>query len=193
MRNPGKDVAPRITTKEEQMPAIDTILMEMEQEAAATRRLLERVPEDKLTWKPHPKSWSLGQLALHVAGIPGGVSAIAALDVYEAPGFEQQEAASRDQLLQTFEQGLMAAREVLRRMDDERLAATWTLRDKGRTLMAVPRAGIIRTILLNHYYHHRGQLTVYLRLLNVPIPSVYGPSADENPFAEMSMAAVPAS
>lgn len=180
------------TTEEVHMSSIETILMEMEQEAAATRRLLERVPEDKLTWRPHPKSWSLGQLALHIAGIPGGVSAIAALDVYEAPAFEQKEAASRAELLETLEQGLAAARQTLSAMDDQRLAAIWTLRAGDRTLMSVPRAAIIRTILLNHYYHHRGQLAVYLRLLDVPVPSIYGPTADENPFAGRSAAAVAA-
>ncbi len=166
------------------MAMIDAVLMEMEQEAAATRRLLERVPEDQLSWKPHPKSWTLGELALHVAGIPGGVSAITALDEFEAPSFTQKAATSRAELLSTFEEGLAAARATLGPIDDQRMMAPWTLRGNGRVLMTVPRAGMIRTILLNHYYHHRGQLSVYLRMLNVPIPSIYGPSADENPFAE---------
>jgi uncharacterized damage-inducible protein DinB len=171
------------------MAMIDAILMEMDQEAVATRKLLERVPEDKLTWKPHSKSWTLGQIALHVAGIPGGVSAIAMEDEYERPSSTQQEATSRAQLLETFEAGLAAARERLIEVDDQRFAGAWSLRDNGRVLMTMPRAGLIRSILLNHFYHHRGQLTLYLRMLNVAIPSIYGPSADENPFAE---AAAPA-
>ncbi len=166
------------------MTMIDTVLMEMDQEAGATRRLLERVPEDKLTWRPHAKSWTLGQLALHVAGLQGGVSELVAVDVYDAPSFEQKEATSRAEILSTFEEGQKSARATLSKIDDQRMTTPWTLRGNGRVLMTIPRAGLIRTILLNHYYHHRGQLTVYLRMLNVPIPSIYGPSADENPFAE---------
>ena len=165
------------------MPIVDSMLMEMEQEAHATRKLLERVPQDKLSWKPHAKSFSLGQLAMHVARIPGGVSGMAAQDVYEMPQFQQPEATSRAEMLETFEQGLTTAKEILSQMDDQKLMAPWTLRKDGRELMTVPRVGFLRTVLLNHYYHHRGQLSVYLRLLDVPIPSIYGPSADENPFA----------
>jgi uncharacterized damage-inducible protein DinB len=165
------------------MPIVDSMLTEMQQEAQATRRLLERVPEDKLGWKPHPKSYSLGQLALHVAQVPGGVSMMATQDVYELPQFQQQEAKSRAEVLQTFEQGLVTAKDILSNMDDQKLMAPWTLQKGGKVIMSVPRVGMMRTILLNHYYHHRGQLSVYLRLLNVPIPSIYGPSADENPFA----------
>ncbi len=165
------------------MAIIDSILLEMEQEAQATRRLLERVPENKLSWRPHPKSFSLGQLALHIAQMPGGVSMMATQDVFDYPQFQQPEAKSRAELLQTFNQGLARAKEILSAMNDQKLLATWTLRKNGKVLMAVPRLGLLRTILLNHQYHHRGQLCVYLRLLNVPVPSVYGPSADENPFA----------
>lgn len=166
------------------MAMIDAVLMEMEQEAGATRRLLERVPEDKLTWRPHPKSWSLGQLALHLAGLQGGVSGVVAVDEFEAPSFEQKEATSREELLSTFAEGQKSARATLSGIDDQRMVADWKLRANGKVLMTLPRAGVIRTILLNHCYHHRGQLSVYLRMLNVPIPSIYGPSADENPFAD---------
>jgi uncharacterized damage-inducible protein DinB len=161
---------------------VDSILKEMEQEAPATRRLLERTPEDKLTWKPHEKSMSLGQLALHIAQIPGFISQMAAVDVFELPEFHQAEATSRDQLLSTFEDGLATARQILSGFGD-RVNSDWELRAGTTTLMKIPRAAMLRTILLNHYYHHRGQLTVYLRLLGVPVPSVYGPSADENPLA----------
>jgi len=165
------------------MAMIDAILMEMEQEAHATRRLLERVPEDKLAWKPHPKSFSLGQIALHVAQVPGGVSAMAMQEVYELPKFQQKEAGSRVELLDAFEQSLNAAKTTLGGLNDEQLMSTWTLQNQGKVLMTLPRAGLLRSTMLNHYYHHRGQLVVYLRLLNVPVPSVYGPTADENPFA----------
>lgn len=164
------------------MRIVDPIIAELEQEAKATRRVLERIPEDKLRWRPHPKSWSLGQLALHVAGIPGGVSMLASQDTVEVPGMEQKEARTRREVLETFEQGLATAKDTLGKMSDARASSTWTLTKSDQTLMAVPRIGLVRTIMLNHQYHHRGQLCVYLRLLNVPVPSVYGPSADENPF-----------
>ena len=162
---------------------IDAMLAELDQEAQATRRLLERVPEGRLSWRPHPKSFSLGQIAMHVAELPGGVSSMAAEDVYQVPQFQQKEAESRAELLQAFEHGLATAREVLGRMTDQKLMGTWKLQNEGLVLMSLPRAALLRSILLNHYYHHRGQLTVYLRLLDVPLPSTYGPTADENPFA----------
>jgi uncharacterized damage-inducible protein DinB len=167
------------------MSICEAMLAEMIEEAHATRRLFERVPEDKLSWKPHPKSRSLGQLALHIAQIPGNVSAMAAQDVAELPSSrDEPEAKSRHHLLQTLDQGLGAAKEILSRMDDQRLLESWSMRQGGKVLMTVPRAGILRSALLNHYYHHRGQLSVYLRLLAVPLPPIYGPSADENPFAK---------
>jgi uncharacterized damage-inducible protein DinB len=166
------------------MKMIDAVLMEMEQEAGATRRILERVPEDRLTWRPHPRSWSLGQLALHIAGLQGGVSELVAMDSIEAPSFDQKEATSRAEILSTFDDGQKSARATLSTIEDSQMMAPWTVRGNGRVLMTVPRAGVIRSILLNHHYHHRGQLSVYLRLLDVPVPSIYGPSADENPFAD---------
>jgi uncharacterized damage-inducible protein DinB len=171
------------------MAMIDAMLAELDQESQATRRLLDRVPEERLSWKPHPKSFSLGQIALHLAELPGGVSSMAAEEVYQVPRFQQKEAESRAELLQAFERGLSTAREVLGRMDDQQLMGTWTLQNEGQVLMSLPRAALLRSILLNHYYHHRGQLTVYLRLLNVPLPSTYGPTADENPFAQAAASA----
>ncbi len=165
------------------MRLIDPILMELEQEAQTTKRVLERVPEDKLAWRPHPKSWSLGQLALHVANIPGGVATIASQESFEMPSFEQPEAKSRAEILDTFAKGLAAAKELLSTLDDARATSTWTLTKGGKPIMAVPRVGVYRMIMLNHQYHHRGQLALYIRLINVPVPSIYGPSADENPFA----------
>jgi uncharacterized damage-inducible protein DinB len=101
----------------------------------------------------------------------------------EAPNFAQAEGTRRAQILDVFAQSLEKGKEVLSQMDDEKLASTWTLTNGGRVVMALPRIAILRAILLNHLYHHRGQLSVYLRLLDVPVPSIYGPSADENPFA----------
>jgi uncharacterized damage-inducible protein DinB len=166
------------------MPIADTLIMELEREAKTTRRVLERVPEDKLTWKPHTKSMSLGQLAQHVATIPGTVSGMARLDSYDVEkSSESAELESTAALLAAFEKCLAQAKTNLGATDDAAMMANWSFTMGGRPIMTVPRIGVYRSILLNHLYHHRGQLTVYLRLLNVPVPSIYGPSADENPFA----------
>jgi uncharacterized damage-inducible protein DinB len=165
------------------MRLVDSILMEIDQEAQTTKRVLERIPEDKLAWKPHPKSFSLGQLALHIASVPSGAAAAVVPDTREVPNFSQPEPKSRQEVLDTFSKSLESAKETLKKMDDARLMSTWTLTKNGRVLMSVPRIGFIRSILMNQIYHHRGQLSVYLRMLDVPVPSIYGPSADENPFA----------
>jgi uncharacterized damage-inducible protein DinB len=161
---------------------VDSILMEIDQEAQTTRRVLERIPENNLTWKPHPKSFSLGQLALHIASVPSGAVAAAVPDTREVPDFSQPEAKSRQEVLDTFSKSLESAKDTLKKMDDARLMSTWTLTKNGKVVMSVPRIGFIRSILMNQIYHHRGQLSVYLRMLDVPVPSIYGPSADENPF-----------
>ena len=170
-------------TKGKAMRLADSLLMEIDQEAQTTKRVLERIPADKLAWKPHPKSYSLGQLALHIASVPGSVAAAAVPDTMEAPSFSQPEPKSRQEVLDTFSKSLESAKETLKKMDDARLTSTWSLTKNGKVLMSVPRIGFIRSILMNHNYHHRGQLSVYLRMLDVPVPSIYGPSADENPFA----------
>ena len=164
------------------MRLADSILNEMDQEAQTTKRVLERVPEGKYSWRPHPKSFSVGQLALHIASVQGNVAALAAQDTVEAPVFTQAEAKSRQEILDAFSKSLEGAKDTVGKMDDARLMGTWTLTKDGKTIMSVPRIGIVRSILLNHVYHHRGQLSVYLRMLDVPVPSIYGPSADENPF-----------
>lgn len=165
------------------MRLADSILMEIDQEAQTTKRVLERIPEDKFAWKPHPKSFSLGQLSLHIASLPGSVTAAAVPDSMEAPNFSQPEAKSRQEVLETFSKSLESAKDTLKKMDDARLTSMWSLTRNGKVLMSVPRIAFIRSILMNHNYHHRGQLSVYLRMLDVPVPSIYGPSADENPFA----------
>jgi len=157
--------------------------MELDQESKTTQKLLERLPEDKLSWKPHAKSQSLGVLAMHIAGTPGQIAAAAAQDTFEFSPNPTPEAKSRKEVLDAFSQNLTKARDTLKTMDDARMMATWKATMKGAPIMTVPRIGLIRSILLNHLYHHRGQLSVYLRLLDVPVPSIYGPSADENPFA----------
>ena len=165
------------------MKLADTLLMELDQEAQTTKRVLDRIPEDKLSWKPHPRAFSLGQLALHIASVPASVTAAAVPDTMEAPNFSQPEPKSRQEVLDTFSKSLESAKDTLKKMDDTRLTSMWSLTKNGKVLMSVPRIGFIRSILMNHNYHHRGQLSVYLRMLNVPVPSIYGPSADENPFA----------
>ena len=166
------------------MAIADSLVMELEMEAKTTRRVLERIPDDKLGWKPHDKSMTLGQLATHVANAQGFLATAASQDTFEfgsigspVPGNTRQE------ILDSFTQGTAKAKELISKMDDARLMAIWTGTMKGKTLMAVPRIGVIRSLIMNHIYHHRGQLSVYLRLLDVPVPSIYGPSADENPFA----------
>jgi uncharacterized damage-inducible protein DinB len=173
----------KFRAKGEVMRLVDSILMEIDQEAQTTKRVLDRIPEDKLAWKPHPKSFSLGQLALHIASVPGSVALAAAPDSMEVPNFSQPEPKSRQEVLETFSKSLESTKDTLKKMDDARLTSMWSLTKNGRVLMSVPRVGFIRSILMNHVYHHRGQLSVYLRMLDVPVPSIYGPSADENPFA----------
>ena len=165
------------------MRLVDSILMEIDQEAQTTKRVLDRIPGDKLAWKPHPKSFSLGQLALHIASVQASVATAAVPDSMEAPTFSQPEPKNRQEVLETFAKSLESAKDTLKKMDDARLSSMWSLTKNGRVLMSVPRVGFIRSILMNHIYHHRGQLSVYLRMLDVPVPSIYGPSADENPFA----------
>jgi uncharacterized damage-inducible protein DinB len=166
------------------MKMIDGLLAELEQEAATTSRVLERIPQAHLSWRPHPKSMSLGQLALHVATVPGNVAELAAKDtIPNPPNFTQPEAATAAELVPSLAASVSKAKQVLGGFDDAKMGATWRLQRDGKEILAMPRAAVVRTIMLNHWYHHRGQLLVYLRLLNQSVPSVYGPTADENPFA----------
>jgi uncharacterized damage-inducible protein DinB len=165
------------------MPLIDGLLQELEQEASTTRRVLERVPDSKLTWKPHPKARTLGELALHVAMVPGAVAEfVAQPSPVQAPQFADPSARSATKLVSTLDDSIANAKRLLGKMDDATIMATWRMMQGDRELMAVPRIAMLRAVMLNHWYHHRGQLSVYLRELDVPIPSIYGPSADENPF-----------
>ena len=165
------------------MTLANTFIDELTREAATTRRVLERVPEEKMSWKPHAKSMSLGQMALHVAQTPGMVAELITESPRQPPQFIQPEARSRNEVLAALDQSIAGATARLASWSDQDLMQEWKLEHDGRSLMAVPRIGMVRSIMLNHWYHHRGQLLVYLRLLDVPVPSVYGPSADENPFA----------
>ena len=165
------------------MAIAEALLQELEHEANATRRVLERVPEAHLDWRPHPRSYSLGQLALHVAQIPGGVARLAMQSPAAPPAFKQERARSTADLLPALHESVGIAKSVLAQANDATMMETWRMVAGDRELMAMPRVAFLRAIMLNHWYHHRGQLVVYLRQLDVPIPSVYGPTADENPFA----------
>ncbi len=166
------------------MRRIDPILQEFEAECGITRRVLERVPDGRLDWKPHARSMSLGGLAMHLATIPGGIAKIALEGGFDLAGARPPVVpGSKAEILAVFEEGIRTARQCLDRMDDRTAMETFRLTKGGKEVLSVPRIGVVRTILLNHSCHHRGQLSVYLRLLDVPVPSIYGPSADEDPFA----------
>jgi len=164
------------------MSMIEAFVQELDQEAQTTRRVLERVPSDRLAWKPHEKSMSLGQLALHVATVPGGVSDALRQPRFPVPKFVQASATSTTELIPALEQSVAKAKENLRAIGDAGLGGMWSVVDGEKELMTLPIGAVVRSIMLNHWYHHRGQLSVYLRELGVPLPSIYGPSADENPF-----------
>jgi uncharacterized damage-inducible protein DinB len=163
------------------MAAIDPILEELNREAQTTRRVLERVPPDQLAWKPHQKSKSIGELAWHIAAIPKRIATMVQDDdvdlaTVKAPPMPGTIA----EILEQFDSQAAETRELLSKLDDPALSRMTTLRRGGVKFFAGPKAALLRTLMLNHSYHHRGQLSVYLRLLNVPVPSVYGPTADES-------------
>jgi uncharacterized damage-inducible protein DinB len=161
----------------------EVLIWELAREAETTRRVLERVPEAHLHWSPHPKSMSLGQLALHVASVPGGVAELLDSASAESPDVPLPQAESRDALLAALDASIATATEKLSAWGDEGLREEWRLTRDGQTILALSRVDVVRSIMLNHWYHHRGQLLVYLRLLDVPLPPVYGATADEDPFA----------
>lgn len=158
----------------------DWLITELKQEAESTRRVLERVPSDKLSWKPHEKSLSVGQLAMHIAGLPGGLAEFLDERTREVPDVPFPEATSLNEILSAFDTHMAIAENKLRAWGEAGLMETWQLTRGGIPIMEVPRIEMVRTIMFNHWYHHRGQLTVYLRLLDVPVPAIYGPSADES-------------
>lgn len=162
---------------------IDEVIREFDGESRTTRRLLERVPTDKLEWAPHSKSMTLGRLAMHLAGGPGAISGWSVPDRFEFTRDTTPPPASTAEILAAHDRGAEQTKANLEAIGDAGLGTTWTATVGGKTLMTMPKAALIRSLVLNHAYHHRGQLSVYLRLLDVAVPSIYGPSADENPFA----------
>jgi uncharacterized damage-inducible protein DinB len=166
------------------MSLAESLLKEVENESSTTRRVLERVPNDRLAWKPHPKSMSLGALALHVATVPGFITEWALQDNAQISGGDRPEPKSTAEVLAAHDEGLKKAKAALTKLGDAGLQKDWKLTTPdGTMIMGMPKAALVRTVAMNHLYHHRGQLSVYLRLLDVPVPSIYGPSADENPSA----------
>jgi uncharacterized damage-inducible protein DinB len=165
------------------MSMCEALLREFDTEAATTRRVLERVPGDKLSWKPHPKSMSLGELALHVASSPGNIIGWCTQDETDFKGEPTPKPSSTAEILAAHDESVKKVKETVPRIGDQGMQAMWTAKAGGQTLMTMPKSALTRAIVMNHWVHHRGQLSVYLRLLDVPVPSIYGPSADENPFA----------
>ena len=162
-----------------------TLIPEFDQEMKNTRKVLERVPEDKLDWAPHEKSMTLGRLATHLAELAGLGSMILGSESFDlAAGRGGPKAlASRQEILDLFDKSTAQLREALVATQDETFHSKWSLLRAGTTLFTLPKIATLRTMYFNHIIHHRGQLTVYLRLAGAAVPSVYGPSADEDPFA----------
>lgn len=162
------------------MSKIDEIVAEFERTLPATRRYLERIPEDRLTWRPAAKSMSLGQLALHIAMAPGVVAEMSVQDSAVLPEFGQPpQPATRREVSDALEHSAETVRHLLPGMSDERLSGELTFTVNGQAAASMNRGVFLRDILLNHTYHHRGQLSVYFRELGVPVPSSFGPTADE--------------
>ncbi len=165
------------------MAFTDALLPEFDREMTTTRKLLERLPDNQLGWKPHDKSMSLGRLATHVAEIPQwGARTLAEDELNLTGSYTPREEQSRDAILAIFDQAVADTRKALTSRSDAEFMAPWTLKREGKTVFTMPKAAVIRAMMLNHLVHHRGQLSVYLRLQNVPLPAMYGPSADEGAF-----------
>jgi len=166
------------------MSMSQAFLQEFDHEAKTTRRVLERVPADKFDWKPHPKSMSLGELAMHTALTPGMICGWACQEETSLGGGDKQPVAkSTADLVAAHDKSVETMKQTMGQLGDAGLMKSWKATAGEQTLFEMPKAALIRSIALNHWYHHRGQLSVYLRLLDVAVPSIYGPSADENPFA----------
>jgi len=166
------------------MSYADTILPEFDQEMANTRKVLERIPGDKLDWKAHPKSNTIGWNANHLAEIPGWVEGtLSQLEWDIAPEggerYQSPKLTTRQEILDLFDQNVVSARQALADVKDEAMGETWSLTEGGKPLITMPRAAVIRSFVLNHAVHHRAILCVYLRLNEIPVPGMYGPSGDD--------------
>jgi len=160
------------------------ILPEFEQEMASTRKVLERVPEDKLDWQPHPKSHTIGWNACHLAEMPGWVAntlSASSLDIAPpgGPQYQSPKLRSRKEILDLFDKNVAAAKKAIAAATDDQVGQMWSLLKAGQTMFSMPRSAVIRSFVINHIIHHRAILCVYLRLNNIPVPGMYGPSGDE--------------
>ena len=168
------------------MAISQALLPEFDHEMANARKTLERVPNEKFDWKAHPKSFSMGGLATHLANLPSRASFTVDQDSLDvAPNGVPAKTPplnSQAEVLATFDQNVAAARAAIAGASDEHLFGPWTLQANGKTLMTLPRVAVLRSFVMNHLIHHRAQLGVYLRLNDIPVPSIYGPSADEDPM-----------
>jgi uncharacterized damage-inducible protein DinB len=162
----------------------DTFLPEWDHEMATTRRVLDRVPFEKWDWRPHAKSFTMGDLATHLSNIPGWVAEVVGKDDLDIappgqPPYKPPKYGSKDELLAAFDKNVAAGRAALAGAENDHLMKPWSLLSGGQTMFTLPRTGVLRSLVMNHAVHHRAQLGVYMRLLDVPVPSMYGPSADE--------------
>jgi uncharacterized damage-inducible protein DinB len=169
------------------MSISQSLLPEFDQEMANTRKVLDRIPEDKLEWKAHPKSNTIGWVSKHLADLPSWATETMrseSLDVAPPGGqpFKLPEAKTKQAMLELFDKNVTAARAAIAGGSDADFMKTWTLLKGGQKIFAMPRVGVLRSMVLNHSIHHRGHLCVYLRLNNVPVPALYGPSGDEGAF-----------
>ncbi len=166
------------------MSIAESILPEFEQEMAGTRKTLERVPDDKLEWKAHPKSNTVGWVAAHLVEIPGWVAGTLKEDSWDVQPiggepYQSPKATSRKQLLELFDKNVAAARQAIASTSDAEFGKQWSLLAAGKPLFTMPRIAVIRSFVINHAIHHRAYLCSYLRLLDIPVPALYGPSGDE--------------
>ena len=165
------------------MAIAEALLPEYDHEVATTRRVLERVPDDRLAWKPHDKSMSMGQLASHVATmLSWGSTTLKQSEIDLSGSYTPPDLKTRADLLASFDKEAAATRAALAATSDPELMTMWSLKREGKTIFSMPKAAVLRSFVMNHMIHHRGQLSVYLRLNDVPVPSMYGPSADECAF-----------
>jgi uncharacterized damage-inducible protein DinB len=172
------------TTKTLTMQQNQVLIQELRVESKGTRKMLERIPEASFGWKPHPNSMSLGQLASHVAETPFWIVAILTQGEFdfESGHYTPSNITSHEELMKFFDYNLNMAIEEIEKAEDDMFSVPWNLRSGETVFFTLPRAAAIRTLAMNHLIHHRGQLSVYLRLLNIPVPGVYGPSYDEQKF-----------
>jgi uncharacterized damage-inducible protein DinB len=167
------------------MPIRDAFLAEFDNEIVGTRKTLERVPESKFAWKAHDKSFSMGHLASHIANLPSWVKYTLTQDSLDLmpvgkPKMETPQARTNKELLDTFDANVKEAREILAKATDEQMHGNWSLMGGGKVFFTMPKVAVLRSFVFNHLVHHRAQLGVYLRLNDIPVPSLYGPSADES-------------